>query len=683
MREQSLLLKLRRLQIVLLSAAFAVLGTLVASKALVYATNSDVELISGNGNAKSGPGISISGDGRYIAFHSTATNLDTRDNDSDEGVFVYDRENETITLVSVAPDNTTNGNGRSMWPSISSDGRYVVFESIADNLVTGDTNGSWDVFVHDRDVDNDGIFDEAGFIATTRVSLANDGSELLWGGLIDDEESQNLISNDGRYVVFLSYNQANESPSSQTAYLKVFVRDRSSNATLLASVGYDGLAAVNSNYPLGTSFDSPEISRNGRYVAFSSNATNLVSNDTNGLEDVFVRDLSSGTTVRVSVKSTGDEASGGSSYMGAISDDGRYIAFASTADNLDGPTTGQEVFVHDRDVDNDGIFDEEGSIATYRLTNSNGASGWVSMSDDGRYIAFDSYADNLVPNDNNDEIDVFVHDRSNGLTRRVSINSDGIEGGYSSNPAISGNGFLVAFYSYSTNLAAGDNNGVPDVFLAVLDSDGDGVQDVIDTCPNDYNAGTRQNLDTDGDRIHDACDNCPYVANGPDQTDNQKDTDGDGIGDACEIYALSGVAESASLTLGEPLWERICVQNKSAAPITIIQPDCFNITTRWTKNDGTLVVPNDRHGKAYGIPNDLITLSAWDSSPGAENAEAQACVSCEISDTVAPENLAEGDYKVDHTYTNWVQDPKSTFLPIPPPVTIVMGIATRISGSGG
>ena len=246
------------------------------------------------------------------------------------------------TRVSVAT-NGVQGNGTSSWPSVSADGRFVVFASSAASLVPEDTNGVDDVFVRDRATGT-----------TTRVSVASDGT------------------------------QAN-GPSSS------------------------GLTT---------------ISGDGRFVAFSSSATNLVPGDTNGVRDVFVHDRSTGATTRVSIATDGTQGDG-VAYLGGISADGRVIAFSSFATNIVlGDTNAQrDVFVHDR------ITAETSrvSIATGG-TQADSSSSISSLSSDGRFVVFLSYASNLAPFDANGTDDVFVHDRTTGVTSPVSIAVDGALG---------------------------------------------------------------------------------------------------------------------------------------------------------------------------------------------------------------------------------------------------------------
>jgi Tol biopolymer transport system component len=226
--------------------------------------------------------------------------------------------------------------------------------------------------------------------------------------------------------------------------------------TKLISVNTGGSATGNDG---SAAYD---ISQDGRYVAFASSATNLVTGDTNSKQDVFVRDRHTGTTSRVSVKTDGTEGSAESSQP-AISAAGRYVAFYSSADNLvEGDTNGiPDIFVHDC---------QTGTTARVSVktdgNEGNNSSYQPSISADGRYVAFYSYAGNLVDGDTNGKIDVFVHDRQTGTTARVSVKTGGAEGNADSyTPSISADGRYVAFYSYAVNLVEGDSNGKADVFI--------------------------------------------------------------------------------------------------------------------------------------------------------------------------------------------------------------------------
>src|SRR5947207_7980736 len=210
------------------------------------------------------------------------------------------------------------------------------------------------------------------------------------------------------------------------------------------------------------------LSADGRFVAFDSSATDLVAADTNGVSDVFVHDRQTGTTERVSVASDGAQGNGSSglvtfAFPPALSADGRFVAFVSFATNLVASDTNgaTDVFVHDRQTGTT----ERVSVASDG-TEGNAASAGATLSADGRFVAFHSAATDLVAGDTNGTTDVFVHDRQTGITERVSVASDGTEGNKASSyPALSADGRFVAFDSDATNLVAGDTNGTTDVFV--------------------------------------------------------------------------------------------------------------------------------------------------------------------------------------------------------------------------
>ncbi|MDD1720003.1 MAG: hypothetical protein LUQ25_08090 [Methanoregulaceae archaeon] len=262
----------------------------------------------------------ISSNGRYVAFESYATNLVDADTNIKGDVFVHDRQTGATTRVSVR-SNGNQGNGDSYSPSISADGRYVAFESAATNLVAGDTNGAWDVFVHDR---------QTG--ATTRVSVRSNGNQG------NDDSYDPSISADGRFLAFYS-GAANLVAGDTNGVYDVFVHDRDTGATKRIS--------VRSNGNQGDSYSvRPAISSNGRYVAFDSGATNLVAGDTNEEYDVFLHDRQTAETMRVSVRSNGNQGNG-YSYNPSISAAGGGVTFESDATNLvAGDTNGEyDIFV--------------------------------------------------------------------------------------------------------------------------------------------------------------------------------------------------------------------------------------------------------------------------------------------------------------------------------------------------
>jgi len=386
---------------------------------------------------------SISADGRYAAFHSDASNLVSGDTNGEEDVFVHDRQTGQTTRVSVASDGS-QGNDDSGCLSISADGRYAAFHSDASNLVSGDTNDARDIFVHNRQTGQ-----------TARVSIASDGSQ----GNDDSSytythRSRPSISTDGRYVVFQSW-ASNLVSGDTNSKADVFVHDQQTGQATRVSMASDGTQGNSNSY-------YPSISADGRYVAFDSYASNLVTGDTNSKWDIFVHDRQTGQTTRVSVASDGSQGNS-DSYYPSISANGRYVAFRSDASNLVSGDTNDErdVFVHDR---------QTGQTTRVSIA-SDGSQGnsdsWSpSISADGRYVAFQSGASNLVSGDTNGRCDIFVHDRQTGQTARVSMASDGTQGNSDSfYPSISADGRYVVFQSWASNLVSGDTNSMRDVFV--------------------------------------------------------------------------------------------------------------------------------------------------------------------------------------------------------------------------
>jgi Tol biopolymer transport system component len=320
----------------------------------------------------------ISADGRFVAFSSAASNLVAGDTNGVDDAFVRDRQAGTTTRVSVAPGAEANGGSYS--PSISADGRYLTFLSDATNLVAGDTNVS-------RDVDRQTA-------TTTRASVDSAGVQA------DLDSFTPMISADGRFVAFTTFAD-NLVPEDLNESSDVFVRDLRSNMTTRVSEYQGGFEA---------DFDNlrPSISADGRFVAFDSDAANLAWGDTNDAFDVFVKDRQTDLLTRVSVDDAGAEANG-DSVRPALSPDGRFVAFYSEAPNLvSGDTNGAtDVFVHDR---RSGAT-KRVSLAPGG-GEANGDSVRPALSADGRLVAFESDASNLVAGDSNHFTDVFLNDSS-------------------------------------------------------------------------------------------------------------------------------------------------------------------------------------------------------------------------------------------------------------------------------
>jgi len=382
---------------------------------------------------------SLSPNGYYVAFWSYASNLVATDTNNAADVFLRDVFNNTTILVSVAFDGS-QGNANSANPSVSYNGQYVAFESNASNLVPNDTNGVSDIFV--RDVVNGTI---------TRVSVDSSGNE---GNLASNSP---VISADGRYVAFES-KASNLVPGDTNNQTDIFLHDLQTGQTTRISVATDGSQALCNSIP--NCSISPSISGDGRYVAFASSAYNLVSDDTNNKQDIFVRDTVNNITMRVSVASDGSQGNNTSRHP-SISAGGDYVVFDSLATNLvSGDSNGQaDVFMRDVFAGTTSIVSlaSDGSQITLPST-------YPVVSEDGRYVAFMCSAP-VIPGDQNGVSDIFLRDTTNNVTFRVSIASDGTQSDDASTyPSISWSGQFVAFASSARNLVPNDNNNAQDIF---------------------------------------------------------------------------------------------------------------------------------------------------------------------------------------------------------------------------
>ncbi len=387
----------------------------------------------------------ISADGRYVVFQSDATNLVSDDTNGVRDIFVHDTETKTTVRVSV-DSSGAEGNGNSSSPSISANGRYIVFNSVANNLVQGDSNGyiygGSDVFLHDMQTSE-----------TKLVSVNSDGIQAddISGGFLS-------ISADGRYVTFLSYATNLVSIGGRHTIPQVYRHDMLTGSNVPISIDTNGYWSNDSSSPRA-------ISADGRYVLFSSYSNNLDPDyPTNSGLEAFVRDVQAGVTTLVAVSSEGIQENHSSGLPAQISADGRYVAFSSDSTNLvPGDTNGTfDAFVHDMQTG-----------ATTRVSvNSMGEQGYghsasLFISADDRYVAFASDASNIVPGDTNGQSDLFVHDMQTGATVRISLGDDCVEeNGGSSEAVISADGQHVAFSSSASNLISGDTNGTSDVFMS-------------------------------------------------------------------------------------------------------------------------------------------------------------------------------------------------------------------------
>lgn len=447
-------------------------------------------------------------DGRYTVFASDSTNLVDEDTNVRRDVFVFDQQASTVRRLSLSQQGK-EGNGNSTSPFISADAARVAFTSEATNLVLGDTNGFSDVFMvgtFDNEVIERVSLASSGGQAngsSFRPSLSSDGrlvvfesnaTNLISGGtavgvthiylrnvqtnttsLISRDSSgvagagnstQAKISSDGRYVTFAS-DAANLVSGDTNGTRDIFRHDLQTGTTIRVSVASGGAEANGFSR-------APSITADGNMIAFHSAASNLVGGDTNGVNDIFVHTVSNGSTVRVSVASDGTQASDPSasnfqigSINPSISSTGRFVAFASLANNLtDGDSAGQystndanralDIFVHDRDVGETGNYDTAGNLETTMVSRNRfgmqtirvlgvpstaAADIFPAISADGRWVAFPSDAErasglaheatNRISRDTNGFRDIFIHDRrinalpNPGNTPSVSITAPG------------------------------------------------------------------------------------------------------------------------------------------------------------------------------------------------------------------------------------------------------------------
>jgi Tol biopolymer transport system component len=425
---------------VVVVVAICVVGAVVAPAAwAAQGTTMRVSVAAGGGDTDANSNWpSASADGRYVAFSSWASNLVRNDTNDNPDIFVRDLQTGTTRLVSVASDGT-QANGPSFTPSISADGNVIAFRSDATNLVANDTEGHTDVFVHtmstgqtirvsqkpsglgaNRDsieptisangkvvafsslarnlvpqpVDATGLCCDifVSHLATGHIKL---GDPMLTGGGASDSFLP-VLSATGRYLAFGSWGCGIAKDIECLDESNVYELDLKTDTMSLVSRAYSGTVG----FGCGA---NPAISADGTKVAFISDGANLVPNDTNQTYDVFLRDMTTGVTQRVSVTSKGAQ--------------------------------------------------------------TNGGLGRVTMSANARYVVFQSDAWNIVADDTNGVSDIFVHDTRTGKTFRASVSSAGAEGNsYSGNAMISADGHLVVFESDASNLAGRDRNITTDIY---------------------------------------------------------------------------------------------------------------------------------------------------------------------------------------------------------------------------
>lgn len=469
----------------------------------------------GNGRSWLSPsGSAISGDGRWVVFHSDASNLATTDSSGATDVFVRDLSNSVTERISVG-GGSGEPNGSSLNGSISNDGRYVVFQSEATNLAVGDTNFASDIFLRDR------------LTGLTTIASASTG------GTIGNFASFNaVISRDGLFIAYVS-TATNLVPSDTNQRNDIFLRNLATGQTRLVTSVAGGANADS---------DQPTISGDGRFIAFRSLATNLVANDTLGFADIFLRDMAAPGFELVSQSSAGVQANGASDHP-SISADGSRIVFASQGANL-APVGAPALNVYLR----------ERNTSTTTLLNSgpsgisNLAAARPRISGNGQYVAFFSQANNLTPGHSGVVTDLFALSLASGVIQRASVpltpEPSEPSANIAENGGISDNGRFLSYSTPANNLVSGDSGSLEDVFVRdqlrswYLDLDAD-----------QYGAGSSVVVASFQPPGHisvggDCNDNNPAVNPGATEVCNGVDDDCDSVVDELAWQAFCGTSTS-------------------------------------------------------------------------------------------------------------------------------------------
>ena len=382
----------------------------------------------------------ISSDGRYVAFQSQSSNLVTNDTNGQYDIFRHDLLTATTELVSLRSNGVASANGLGLEPDISGDGRYVVWSTNASNVVSGDTNGTWDVFLRDMATGTN-----------ERISLTGSGAQA------SDRSDGPRITPDGRHVVF--HSDAALLASDTNGQKDVYRLDRQTGQLEIVSVT-QGAAQGN-----GGSYHG-DVSDDGRHVVFTSSADNFAAGDTNGTADMFWKDMATGELRRVNVSSSGAQANGESTWP-YVSGDGLTVVFSSRGSTLvTGDSNGNwDLFAHDITTS-----------TTERLNVRPGgaqANSYVrspaSVSTDGRFVIYASLSTNLVANDTNGKQDIFLRDRQSATTERVNLSLTGGELNDDSwVPAMTPDARVITYTSEATNIVTGNTNNERQIFARDL-----------------------------------------------------------------------------------------------------------------------------------------------------------------------------------------------------------------------
>ena len=415
---------------------------------------------------------SVSGDGRYVVFMSGAANLVAGDTNGATDIFLKDMQTGTISILSKSAANV-QGNGSSTWPTITTNGRYVVFYSTARNLVANDTNGVSDVFLIDRGTDNDETNN-----TIERVSVTTTGGQIGYYSSV----RRGAVSNNGDYVVF-------STPAIGTAMGGITDTNRNDDVYLWSrATGTSRLISHNfSSTTTAGNISSTNgiLSDDGQTIAFFSISTDIDANiggvglsDSNGLYDVFLYDVPSDTSRMISLTTTNQLSTSGSPSYLTMSSTGRQISW-TTSGQLDpalDTNTGSDVYLFDRDSDSLTLVSTFNYETGVQHDTVNFGSYCSAISSDGRYLSFASFSVNLVPGKTTHLVgETYVHDMTTGNNIRVSVAANGDEATsgspYSMYTDISDDGQYVVYSSVSTGLVAGinDTNAQYDIFRSYAD----------------------------------------------------------------------------------------------------------------------------------------------------------------------------------------------------------------------
>ena len=385
---------------------------------------------------------SLSANGQVVTFHSSAFNLVPGDTNAVGDIFVRNLLTEQTTRVSV-DSSGGEANAACITPALSGNGKVVAFASYADNLVTGDTNGAQDIFVRNLETGQ-----------TRRVSVRSNGMQA------NADSFNPVLSKNGQVVAFYSI-ATNLVPGDTNFAQDVFVHYLRTGKTKRVSVDSSGVQT-----PFGNGDSSnPSLSADGKIVAFESSATTLVPGDSNGVScDVFVRNLQTGQTTLASIDSGGLQTIF-SSYNATLSADGTVVAFTSV--DLGEPVQDggfAEIYVRNLQTGQTTLVSVASSGAR-----EDADTYYSTLSGNGNIVAFESNATNLVPGDTNGNSDVFVRNLLTGKTKRVSVDSNGVQanggGGLVPGVSLSNTGKVVAFQSFADNLVVNDMNAASDIFI--------------------------------------------------------------------------------------------------------------------------------------------------------------------------------------------------------------------------